>query len=170
MHIDKEKVKSQFKDKLLTVLLIAPTLSILLFSTIYNLSVGMFGNNINSETPIMMSVLTIIAIISSFVLSVIYNKRFVLIVFSVLFILCFICYLGFYNAETTDIYADGFFEMLMLILSIPVWSYMPLATAISENTAIPALIITAIIAIISLLAIIFLIVKEKRGEGSCKKK
>ena len=170
MSINKDNIRSQVKDKLLTALILAPSLSVLLLSAIYNLSVGMTGNSINSLMPIMMSVLTVLAVISSAVLSVVYNRRFILIILTVLFFLCFVCYFGFYEAGTTDIYADGFFEMVMLILSIPVWSYMPLATSISQNTAIPTLIITAILALINFAALIFLTVKKKKRKTLCVKK
>lgn len=70
----------------------------------------------------------------------------------------------FYGSGTTDIYADAFFEMFMLILSVPVWSYMPLAMRIAPNQGMMALFITAILVLINTAVSIWLTVSEKRGK------
>lgn len=164
MQINKERVKKTFKDKLITALTIAPSLAVMLLSAVYNLAVESMGMNIDSAVPIMMSCLTLFTALASTVLAVVYKRRFTTVFFAVIFMLCFLCYLGFYGSGTTDIYADAFFEMFMLILSVPVWSYMPLAMRIAPNQGMMALFITAILVLINTAVSIWLTVSEKRGK------
>lgn len=137
--------RTELKNRAATALLTAAPLSVMLLSAIYNLAFGSFGYDITSGIPVLLSCLTVIALIAGTVLAAVYKKRFPAVFFALLFLMCFICYACFCASGTTDIYADGFFEALMLILSVPVWSYMPLAAAITSQTAAPAMIITGVI-------------------------
>lgn len=119
--------RTELKNRAATALLTAAPLSVMLLSAIYNLAFGSFGYDITSGIPVLLSCLTVIALIAGTVLAAVYKKRFPAVFFALLFLMCFICYACFCASGTTDIYADGFFEALMLILSVPVWSYMPLA-------------------------------------------
>ena len=139
--------RTEMKRSATSALLTAAPLSVMLLSAIYNLTFSGLGYDITSGVPLMMSCLAVIALISGTVLSAVWKKRFPAVFYTLLFVLCFICYAGFCAAGTTDIYADGFFEAVMLILSIPVWSYMPLASAIADAAAVPAMIITGAIAL-----------------------
>ena len=139
--------RAELKSRAATALLTAAPLSVMLLSAIYNLAFESFGYDITSGIPVMLSCLAVIALIAGTVLAAVYKKRFPVVFFALLFLMCFICYAGFCASGTTDIYADGFFEAVMLILSVPVWSYMPLAAAMTAHTAVPAMIITGVIAL-----------------------
>ncbi len=162
MLINKEQTKKTFKDKLITALTIAPSLAVMLLSAVYNLAVESLGINMNSFVPIMMSCLTLFTVTASTVLAVVYKRRFTTVFFAVIFLLCFSCYLVFYCLGTTDIYADAFFEMCMLILSVPIWSYMPLSMRISPNQGMAALVITAMLVLVNTAASVWLTVVRKR--------
>lgn len=164
--MQKIKINScEIKQRVAAVLLTAAPLSVMLLSAIYSLAFGSYGYDLTAGVPVMLSCLTVIALISGTVLAAVWKKRFPTVFFSLLFVLCFICYACFYAYGTTDIYADGFFEAVMLILSIPVWSYMPLASAISSNPVVPAMIITGVIALSNVGAAIWLTVSERNKQN-----
>ena len=168
MRINKEKAKKEWKERLITALIVAPSLAVMLLSAIYNLATGLMGINIESAIPQMMSWLTILVLLASTVLTTAYKRRFPAMLLATLFSLCFICYLCFYLSGTTDLYADGFFETLMLMLSLPIWSYMPVAMSLSSVPAIPALILTGFFAAINLAVWIWMKIADRKEESSCR--
>ena len=102
--------RTELKNRAATALLTAAPLSVMLLSAIYNLAFGSFGYDITSGIPVLLSCLTVIALIAGTVLAAVYKKRFPAVFFALLFLMCFICYACFCASGTTDIYADGFFE------------------------------------------------------------
>ncbi len=164
--IDKTKVKKVFREKLITALIVAPSMAVLLLSAIYALYVESLQMGLDTPIPVMMSCLTLLSLIASTVLATVYKRRFAVAFLAVVFLCCFLCYLSFLVSGTTDLYADGFFEMLMLILVLPVWSYMPLCLAAAPAAeGIAALIITGVLALLNLGAGIALTVPKKRSRS-----
>lgn len=102
--------RTELKNRAATALLTAAPLSVMLLSAIYNLAFGSFGYDITSGIPVLLSCLTVIALIAGTVLAAVYKKRFPAVFFALLFLMCFICYACFCASGTTDIYADGFFR------------------------------------------------------------
>lgn len=161
-----QELKNDIKGRLVTALTAAPALSVVLISAVYQLMLGSpyliyYGN------PLIMGYMTFVAIAGSLALSLIYRRTFTPVLMSVLFALCFTSNLIFILNGTTDVLADGFFEMILLIFYLPSWSYMSVAASISFDFSLPLLIITAILSLICLvvgIAVFVLNKKEKRKE------
>lgn len=162
---NKKFSREELKSRVFSALLTAAPLSVMLLSAIYNLAYDSFGYDLSSGFPVLLSALTVTALIAGAVLSAVLKKRFPAVFFALLFLMCVICYTAFLMNGTTDIYADGFFEAVMLILCVPVWSYMPLAAAVAEPTAVPAMIITVIIALLNVGVVLWLTLSGKKNNN-----
>ena len=67
--------RTELKNHAATALLTAAPLSVMLLSAIYNLAFGSFGYDITSGIPVLLSCLTVIALIAGTVLAAVYKKR-----------------------------------------------------------------------------------------------
>ena len=92
--------RTELKNRAATALLTAAPLSVMLLSAIYNLAFGSFGYDITSGIPVLLSCLTVIALIAGTVLAAVYKKRFPAVFFALLFLMCFICYACFCASGT----------------------------------------------------------------------
>ena len=81
--------RTELKNRAATALLTAAPLSVMLLSAIYNLAFGSFGYDITSGIPVLLSCLTVIALIAGTVLAAVYKKRFPAMFFALLFLMCF---------------------------------------------------------------------------------
>lgn len=150
------------KERFITALTVAPALSVVLISAIYQLMLGS-PYLLSYGAPLVLGYVTFIAIIGSLVLAVVYRRAFTPVILSVLFGLCFVCNLVFITSGTTDLLSDGFFEMIMLVFSLPSWSYMSVASSISYNATVPALVITGVVTVVCLAVsvVVFLLNKKE---------
>lgn len=160
-----QNMKSEWKNRLLTALIVAPTLAVMLLSAIYQLAAGLTGFGVTVGLPLMLGVLTVLALLASTVLGVVWDKRLPLALLTVIFWLCFFSYLGIVVSGTTDFVTDSFFEALTIIFSFPVFSYMSVATLFGNSASIAALIMTGLFAALNTAAIVWLTVKRRREAG-----
>lgn len=160
--IEKENyIKNVLKDRFVTALTIAPALAVMLLSSAYQL----LGSSIQGivKTPMLvMGWLSIIAVIGSVALAVVHQRAFTTTALALLFGMGFFCYLSFAVNGTTDIMADGFFEMLMLALSIPLWSYMSVSMSFADPPYVPALVIAGTLTALSIAATVYIFMKRKK--------
>lgn len=154
--------KGLLKDRFLTALTVAPSLGVMLLSAIYQLTFGGDALSLSRGLPLLLGWLSLLSFAATTVLALVYRRRFVTVLLSLLFVLAFVCYLGFYLSGTTDLVSDGFFELLMLVFSLPLWSYMSVAVSIAKASAVPSLVITALLAVLNVAATAFVCVAEKK--------
>ena len=158
----KEKlVKFNLKDKLVSSLIIAPTLAVMLISATYQLFASQSGL-IESGLAIAMSLITAVSIAAGIVLSILYSKELVPTIYALLFGLAFVCYLVITLSGKSNVAEDAFFEMMMLIFTLPLMSFMSLPPLLNADRAVILLIISAIITAASIASVVYIVIKEKR--------
>lgn len=154
-------MKFNFKDKLISALIIAPTLAVMLISAVYQIFASQSGL-IKSGLSISMSVLTAVSIAAGIVLAVLYSKEIVPIIYALLFGLGFICYLVFTLSGTTDVAEDAFFEMMMLIFSLPLMSFMSIPPLFEADREVVFLVLSGLITVVSIASAIYIVIKDKK--------
>lgn len=159
--MEKNNFGTIFKDKLVTALTAAPALAVMIISAVYQ-TLASATPGISQDLPFAMGCVTLITVAASLVLAIMYGRIFTTNIFAVLFGLGFLSYLAVFTSGTTDIASDDFFQLITLVLTIPLWSYMPVAARISENSALPALVIAGLITLISIGGSIYITHKNKR--------
>ncbi len=159
----RNEYKHSLKHRLMTALMIAPTLSVMLLSVIYNNLVG--GQNVvaSQEFPILASVVTVLSIVASAVLLYIYERKLPLIFLSAILSLCFIVYAILSIGGVTNADGEGFFGMMAMIFLIPTQAFIPLASAISTNYTAIMLLILAALSAVNILFAVKLTMAEKKG-------
>ena len=158
------KKRFSINNEFFSALIISPVLAIMIFSGIYQL-MTQSNSAIKTGFPLLMGVLTLVSIAISLLIAFVLRKNIVPIIYALLFGLGFVCYLIMYMQGTTDIVDDSFFEMIMTILVFPLWSYMSVASAISDNTVAPFLSISAVITVVCvILAVIITIIRNRENE------
>ena len=164
----KRFLKLDLKRKIITSLMIAPSLSMMLISAAYCVSVGGFKIINDDIIPVLMSVLTVISLTASTVLLFVHKRKLPLVFLSVLFSLCLICYIAFLKNGMTNIYEDSVIETVMLIFTVPALSYMPIATLFLSTEAIPVFFITAYFVLINTTALAALVMLDKKQRNLMK--
>ncbi len=159
--MDKNKFDTFLRDKLVTALTAAPALAVMVISAIYQ-SLASTTPGISRDLPFAMGCVTLLTVAASLILAVMYGKIFTTNIFAVLFGLGFVSYLAVVINGTTDIASDDFFQLITLVLTIPLWSYMPVAEKMSDTSYIPALIIAAAITLLCIGGSVYITFKNKR--------
>ena len=154
--------KQRVKNALITALSVAPALAVMLISAVYNLTARAAGYGLTVWLPLLMGILTVLSLLASTVLGAVLRRRMTALLLAVLFWLCFFCYLGFALAGTTDLAEDAFFETVMMIFSLPVWSYMPIAELFGSGAETAALCLTALPAVLNTASAVYLSVLDRR--------
>ena len=171
---DKERARIEsfdraLKDKFATAFMIAPALSVMILSVVYQ---SFSSTKIAlDETPgIALGWLTLLTVAAAIVLAVMYNKTFVTLAFSLLFGLSSVSYGIVILSGTTDILEDSFFEMLMSVFVLPVISYISV-TGVSDGVsrAVP-LVISLVITAASIGATVYIFKKIKNAEKERERK
>jgi L-asparagine transporter-like permease len=111
-----------------------------------------------------MSLLTAVAICGGLVLSIVYGKHIVPMVYALLFGLGFISYLVIVISGTSDVVDDVFFEMIMLIFTLPLMSFMSIPAVLGADRATALLIIGGFITAISVAVAVYIVINTKREE------
>ena len=155
-------LSSGLKRRFLTSLIAAPTLAVMLLSAVYQLAAELTGFDLSAGIPLMLGFLTILAILASTVLGVVWKKRLPLALFAVIFWLCFFSYLGIVISGTTDFVADRFFQALTVVFSFPVFSYMSVAALFGQGMPVAALILAGLFAVLNTGAIVWLTLKKRK--------
>ncbi len=158
---DSKKATVRIKDSAVTALITAPTLAVILFSSVYNVIQAMLGADLNTDIPIMLSVLTFFSVIATAVLSFVYSKKLPLAFTSIIFFLCFISNLCYSIGLAEGLKEGGFLENLLTVFSFPMWSILPLGLGITESSSATAFVIALIIVIVNAVALVLLFLKER---------
>lgn len=171
---DKEREKIErfdraLKDKFATALMLAPALSVMILSVVYQ-SFSSTKIALASEPGIALGWLTLITVVAAIVLAVMYNKTFVTTALSLLFGLASLSYGIIIANGTTDILEDSFFEMLMSVFVLPIISFMSVAGTESEQAHIWPLVISLLITAISIGATLYIVKNIKKAEMERERK
>lgn len=159
---EKQGISGTLRNSVITALMVAPTLAVLMISAVNYWASGALGQDVDGFFPLVLASLTLLSLAASTVLAVVYKKKYVTLLLSVIFTLCFICYMVFLLNGNTDLYGDAFFEKLMLALSLPVSSYLSIGVKIFEGGAnVAALVITGIIALTNIICSVIIHRTEK---------
>ncbi len=156
-------LKSRLKSDLFTALMVAPTLLVVVLSAVYQLLADLTGFGVTEGLPLVLGILTVLTLLSTTVLGVIWERRFPPALLAVIFWLCFFSYLGVVVSGTTDFVVDHFFEALTLVFCFPVFSYMSLAALFGEGVSVASLIMTGLFAALNTAVPLYLTIKRCRG-------
>jgi hypothetical protein len=158
--------KQKVKYALITALSIAPALAVMLLSAAYNLTANAAGYGLTVRFPLLLGALTVFSLLASTVLGLVLRRRMIALLLAVLFWLSFFSYLCISLAGTSDPAEDAFFETVLMIFSLPVWSYMPIAEMFGNGAVGAALCLTALPAVLNTASAVFLSVSDRRREES----
>lgn len=165
---DKERARIErfdraFKDKFATALMLAPALSVMILSVVYQ-SFSSTKIALDATPGVALGWLTLLTVTAAIVLAVMYNKTFVTLALSLLFGLASVSYGIVIISGTTDVLEDGFFDMLMSVFVLPVISYISVTGVESGKPHIIPLIISIVITGICIGATIYIVKKLKKAE------
>ncbi len=164
-----ERFNHALKDKLATAFMLAPALSVMILSVVYQ-SFSSTKIALASEPGIALGWLTLITVIAAIVLAVMYNKTFVTTALSLLFGLASVSYGIIIASGTTDILEDSFLEMLMSVFVLPIISFMSVAGTETKQAHIWPLIISLLITAVSIGATVYIVKKIKKAEMERERK
>ncbi len=158
-----------FKDKFMVAFMLAPALSVMILSVMYQ-SFSSTKIALASEPGVVLGWLSLITVFGALALAVMYNKTFVTLAISLLFGLASVSYGIVMISGTTDILDDGFFDMLLSTFILPIISFISL-TGRGDGSPHPMpLIIAIIITAVSIAATVYIIKKQKKLEAERAKK
>ncbi len=158
-----ERFDRAFKDKFVTALILAPTLSVMILSVIYQ-TVNSSLISIGSVPGIALGWLTLVAVAASLTLAVIHNKSFVTMFLSVLFVFSSVSYGIVLVSGTANVLEDGFFDMLISVFVLPVISFMSVTGVGGKGPHIAPLIISVLVMAASIGSTVFIHIKRKKAE------
>ncbi len=150
-----------WQNRLATALTVALPLAVMLLSAVYQLAVGMGGYTLTAGLPLMMGILTLLALTAATVLGTLWDRPFVPACFALIFWLCFFGYLAVTLNGTTDLLDDRFFEAITMIFVLPLTSYASVSGLFGDGTVATA-VITGLLAAGNTGALIGLAVKRRR--------
>ena len=154
-----------FKEHLYAALMVAPTLAVVLISAAYQLTAQNASYKLGMDLPLLLGVFSLLSLLASTVLAVVHERGFVSSLLALLFALTFLSELSFYLSGTTDLVSDNFFEMLMLIFSLPAWSYMSVSTCLGSVPAVPSLVITGLLVFFNVGATVWIVIRKRKGKA-----
>ncbi len=165
---DKERARIErfdraFKDKFATAFMLAPALSVMILSVVYQ-SFSSTKIALDPAPGVALGWMTLIIVAAAIVLAVMYNKTFVTLALSLLFGLASISYGIVIISGTTDVLEDGFFDMLMSVFVLPVISFISVTGVGSGKPHILPLIISLVITAASIGATVYIVKKLKKAE------
>ena len=164
-----ERFDRAFKDKFVTAFMLAPALSVMILSVVYQ-SFSSTKVALSSEPGVALGWLTLITVAAAIALAVMYNKTFVTLAMSFLFGLASVSYGIVIISGTTDVLEDTFFEMLMSVFVLPVISYISVTGVGSGKPHILPLIISLAITAVSVGATVYIVKKLKKAEEERERK
>ncbi|MBO5040564.1 MAG: hypothetical protein J6D09_05655 [Clostridia bacterium] len=164
-----ERFDRALKDNLITAVMIAPSLSIMILSVIYQ-SLSTTDIAYSRAPGVVLGWMTLIVVAATIVLAAMYNKTFVTLAFSLLFGLASVSYGIVIASGTTSVLEDGFFDMLISVFILPIVSFIS-ATGVGSGTphAVP-LIISVVITGASIGATVYIVKKLKKEEEERERK
>ena len=158
-----ERFDRAIKDKLITAVMIAPALSIMILSVIYQTLSPM--DIAYSRTPgVVLGWMTLIVVAATIVLAALYNKTFVTLAFSILFGLATLSYGIVIINGTTNVLDDRFFGMLISVFILPVESFISATGVGSGAPHFVPLIVSLLITVASIGATVYIVKKLKKEE------
>lgn len=158
-----ERFDRAFKDKFATALMLAPALSVMILSVIYQ-SFSSTKIALDSTPGVVLGWLTLMTVAAAIILAVMYNKTFVTLATSLLFGLASISYGIVIISGTTDVLEDGFFNMLMSVFVLPIISFISVTGVEDGKSQILPLVISILITGVSIGATVYIAKKLKKAE------
>ena len=147
MSIKKPFFKTKAGEALGNALLIAPALAVLILSSLYCFGREASGGTLGDGFSLVLAFLTAAAVLASVLLGVIWDRPVIPLLFAVLFWLCFVSRLIFLTAGTTDPVEDAFFQMVLIVLSFPAFSFQPLSELFADPSA-ASLVTSGVLAVL----------------------
>lgn len=171
---DKEKERIErfdraFKDKFVTAFMLAPVLSVMILSVVYQ-SFSSTKIALDSTPGVVLGWLVLITVLAAITLAVMYNKTFVTMAISFLFGLASLSYGIVIICGTTNVLDDGFFDMLMSVFVLPIISYISITGVVSGRFHVMPLVISLVITGISIGATVYIVKKLKKAETDSVRK
>ena len=165
---DKERARIErfdraFKDKFATAFMLAPALSVMILSVVYQ-SFSSTKIALEATPGVALGWLVLLTVAAAIVLAVMYDKTFVTMALSFLFGLASVSYGIVILNGTTDVLEDGFFDMLMSVFVLPVISFISVTGVENGNPHVIPLIISLIITAVSVGATVYIVKKVKKAE------
>ncbi len=158
-----ERFDHALKDKFVTALMLAPVLSVMIFSVVYQ-SFSSTKVALDATPGVVLGWLTLLTVVAVTVLAVMYNKTFVTLAISMLFGLASLSYGIVIISGTTDVLEDGFFDMLMSVFVLPVISFISVTGVESGKPHALPLVISVIITAMAIAATVYIVKKLKKEE------
>ena len=156
--------RQEWKERLITALTLAPTLAVLVLSAVYQSVVQWAGYGVSNGVSLVLGWLSILAVVASCAMAVVWKRRLTAWFLAVLFGLCFAVSLAFAVNGTTDLFDDAFFEAVMMALALPSYAYLSVAASLSSVPMIASLILSGLLSVVNLGGAVYLTVKEKSRE------
>ena len=163
-HQFPKSFKTELCERIRTALTLAPSLSVLILSAVYQSVMQLSGYPIDRGIPLLLGWLTVFSVLASTLLGTVLKRRLTTLFLTVLFGLCFLFSAMFYLAGTTDLLSDAFFESVMLVFTLPSYAYMSVADSLSSVPAVPSLILSGLLFVVNLGASTYLICEEKHRD------
>ncbi len=152
-----------FKDKFVTAFMLAPALSVMILSVVYQ-SFSSTKIALDATPGIALGWLTLLTVVAAIVLAVMYNKTFVTLALSFLFGLASVSYGIVIISGTTDVLEDGFFDMLMSVFVLPIISFISVTGVENGKPHVIPLIVSLIITAAAIGATVYIVKKLKKAE------
>ncbi len=165
---DKERARIErfdrvFKDKFATAFMLAPALSVMILSVIYQ-SFSSTNVALDATPGVALGWLTLLTVVAAIALAVMHNKTFVTLALALLFGLASVSYGIVIISGTTDVLEDGFFDMLMSVFVLPIISFISVTGVENGKPHVLPLIISLIITAASIAATVYIVKKLKKAE------
>jgi hypothetical protein len=174
MKMRKENSESRIDKKIregfITAVMTAPTLAIVLISAAYQLMLSEATGRVSSIQSVVLGVLSLVAVAASLTLGVVYKRKAVAVALATVFGLGFVCYLAFTVSGTTNLADDSFFEALMLILSLPLMSFMSLSDSLGADKNVVLLVLSAVITAASVTSTVLVYKMEAKERAELEKR
>ncbi|MBQ7780174.1 MAG: hypothetical protein IJ404_06730 [Clostridia bacterium] len=158
-----ERFDRALKDKLITAVMIAPALSIMILSVMYQ-SLSTTDIAYSRQPGVVLGWMTLTVVAATIVLAAMYNKTFVTLAFSILFGLASLSYGIVIINGTTNVLDDGFFDMLISVFILPVVSFISATGVGSGAPHFVPLIVSLLITGASIGATVYIVIKLKKAE------
>ncbi len=164
-----ERFDRALKDKLITAVMIAPSLSIMILSVIYQ-SLSTTDVAYSRAPGVVLGWMTLIVVAATIVLAIMYNKTFVTLAISLLFGLASLSYGIVIASGTTNVLEDGFFDMLISVFILPVVSFISATGVGNGSPHVIPLIVSLVITGASIGATVYIVKKLKKEEEESVRK
>lgn len=136
--------KNEKRSYIVSVLLVAAALCITLISAVHYFFLSADSMPADDIVSVFLAVLSLISWAAVLFLSYLYKLRHAVLFSSVLWWACFISFLVFCLTNTTNALSDGFFQLLLMVFTVPSWAYVSIVQAFGQTSGIFNIIMSLI--------------------------